>query len=51
MGLSLVMTIPKVTMPFLDDIPIKGCLEIEKDETMVENGLFGLMNIHKLFNS
>ena len=30
--------IPKVTMPFLDDIPIKGCLEREKDETMVGNG-------------
>ena len=30
--------IPKVTMPFLDDIPIKGCLERDKDETMVVNG-------------
>ena len=30
--------IPKVTMPFLDDIPIKGCLEREKDETIVGNG-------------
>ena len=25
-------------MSFLDDIPIKGCLEREKDETMVGNG-------------
>ena len=24
--------IPEITMPFLDDIPIKGSLEEEKDE-------------------
>ena len=30
--------IPKVTMPFLDDIPIKGCLEKEKDATVDESG-------------
>ena len=26
--------IPQVTTPFLDDVPIKGCEEGEKDETM-----------------
>ena len=30
--------IPKVTMPFLDDLPIKGCLEEEKDETVGDDG-------------
>ncbi|KAL3685370.1 hypothetical protein R1sor_003392 [Riccia sorocarpa] len=28
--------VPKVTIPFLDDIPVKGCAEEEKDETMDE---------------
>ena len=27
--------IPDITMPFLDDIPIKGCPVDEKDETIV----------------
>lgn len=26
--------IPQVTMPFIDDLPIKGCEEGEKDETL-----------------
>ena len=26
--------IPDITMPFLDDIPIKGCPMEEKDETI-----------------
>lgn len=26
--------IPEKTMPFLDDVPIKGCLEEDKDETL-----------------
>ena len=30
--------IPDITMPFLDDIPIKGCSEVEKDETLDEDG-------------
>ncbi|KAL3676427.1 hypothetical protein R1sor_026375 [Riccia sorocarpa] len=28
--------VPKVTIPFLDDIPMKGCAEEEKDETIDE---------------
>ena len=28
----------KVSMPFLDDIPMKGCLERERDMTMNGNG-------------
>ena len=30
--------IPDITMPFLDDIPIKGCLVEEKDESKDEDG-------------
>ncbi|KAL3688563.1 hypothetical protein R1sor_014872 [Riccia sorocarpa] len=30
--------IPKKTMPFLDDIPIKGCVEEKKDETLDGEG-------------
>ena len=30
--------IPEITMPFLDDIPIKGCAVEEKDETMDDRG-------------
>ena len=30
--------IPDITMPFLDDIPIKGCLVEEKDETIGPDG-------------
>ena len=30
--------IPQVTMPFLDDVPIKGCEEEAKDETVVLRG-------------
>ena len=30
--------IPKITMPFLDDIPIKGCAEEDKNETMDHSG-------------
>ena len=26
--------IPQITMPFIDDLPIKGCEEGEKDETL-----------------
>ena len=26
--------VPQVTTPFLDDVPIKGCKEGAKDETM-----------------
>ena len=26
--------IPQITMPFLDDVSIKGCNEIEKDEAL-----------------
>ncbi|CAM6103843.1 unnamed protein product [Calypogeia fissa] len=31
--------IPEKTQPFLDDMPIKGCLEAKKDETRREDGL------------
>ena len=30
--------IPELTMPFLDDVPIKGCYEEEKDETLDQHG-------------
>ena len=30
--------IPDITMPFLDEIPIKGCLVEEKDESRDEDG-------------
>ena len=30
--------IPDITMPFLDDIPIKGCPVEEKDETIGPDG-------------
>ena len=30
--------IPDITMPFLDDIPIKGCPVEEKDETLGPDG-------------
>jgi hypothetical protein len=30
--------IPSITMPFLDDIPIKGCLEEEKHDSLEHNG-------------
>ena len=30
--------IPKIAMPFLNDIPIKGCLESEKDESLDQDG-------------
>ncbi|KAL2643844.1 hypothetical protein R1flu_011431 [Riccia fluitans] len=30
--------IPKKTMPFLDDIPIKGCREEDKDDKMDQRG-------------
>ena len=30
--------IPEITMPFLDDIPMKGCAIEEKDETMDDRG-------------
>jgi hypothetical protein len=35
--------IPKITMPFLDDIPIKGCAKEEKNETMDRNRCRKLM--------
>jgi hypothetical protein len=30
--------IPEKSMPFLDDVPIKGCMEEEKDETLDSKG-------------
>ena len=30
--------IPHLTMPFLDDVPIKGCIEQEKNEEVKEDG-------------
>ena len=30
--------IPDITMPFLDDIPIKGCSNEEKDESKDKDG-------------
>ena len=30
--------IPNITMPFLDDIPIKGCVVEERDETIGPDG-------------
>ena len=30
--------IPHITMPFLDDVPIKGCKEEEKNEELDESG-------------
>ena len=30
--------IPPVTMPFLDEVPIKGCKEEAKEETMDSRG-------------
>ena len=26
--------IPQITMPFIDDLPIKGCEESEKDDSL-----------------
>ncbi|KAL3692591.1 hypothetical protein R1sor_006242 [Riccia sorocarpa] len=34
--------IPEKTMPFLDDVPIKGCREDEKDETLDSRGADGM---------
>ncbi|KAL3692893.1 hypothetical protein R1sor_006544 [Riccia sorocarpa] len=30
--------VPEKTMPFLDDVPIKGCIEEDKDETLDQRG-------------
>jgi hypothetical protein len=38
--------IPDVTMPFLDDIPIKGCPVEEKDETIGPDGCRRLVATH-----
>ena len=38
--------IPDVTMPFLDDIPIKGCLVEEKDESVGLDGCRRFMADH-----
>ena len=37
---------PNITMPFLDDIPIKGCSEADKDESLDENGCRCFMADH-----
>ena len=44
--------IPKITMPFLDDIPMKGCTVEEKDETMDDRGcrMFVVDHIHDCKN-
>ncbi len=38
--------IPHITMPFLDDIPLKGCLEEEKDVSLDENGCRKFVSEH-----
>ena len=38
--------IPEITMPFLDDIPMKGCAVEEKDETMDDRGCRKFMVDH-----
>jgi hypothetical protein len=38
--------IPDITMPFLDDIPIKGCLVDEKDKTVGPDGCRKFVAIH-----
>ena len=38
--------IPHQTMPFLDDIPIKGCLEEEKDEEIGSDGCRKFVSDH-----
>ena len=35
-----------ITMPFLDDIPIKGCLEDTKDESTGANGYYRFLMDH-----
>ena len=44
--------IPEITMPFLDDIPMKGCAVEEKDETMDDWGCrkFVVDHIHDCEN-
>jgi RNase H-like domain found in reverse transcriptase len=39
MNLILQKFIPEKTRPFLDDVPIKGCLEGKKDETKRDDGV------------
>ena len=38
--------IPDITMPFLDDIPIKGCPESEKDESLDQDGCRRFVSNH-----
>ena len=38
--------IPDITMPFLDDIPIKGCPESEKDGSFDQDGCRGFVSNH-----
>ena len=37
--------VPKKTIPFVDDIPIKGC-EAKKDSTVQDNGCKAFVNEH-----
>src|SRR6476659_5593313 len=38
--------IPETSRPFLDDMPVKGCLENEKDETILSNGVRKFVQDH-----
>ena len=38
--------VPDITMPFLDDIPIKGCPVEEKDETIGPDGCWKFVATH-----
>ena len=38
--------IPKKTMPFVDDIPIKGCEEAKRDSPVKDNGCKAFVNEH-----
>lgn len=38
--------IPQITMPFLDDVPIKGCDEREKDKALDSRGCHTFVAIH-----
>ena len=38
--------IPEITMPFLDDIPMKGCTSEDKDETVNDQGCWMFVTKH-----
>ena len=38
--------VPEKTIPFVDDIPIKGCEEAKRDSTVQDNGCRAFVNEH-----